>query len=221
MESEITNRLNDAVSNWFTLLNSGIQYAYFYKVYPPTCGFELTDEELYHRFLIWSFDNYPEWISSIPRWEAVSVISARLKEKLLSDFYDLLIDLTFVCIPASTPEENRMRYEEFSNDLCMDLGMINAYPYIAYKDASTNKQDGNVEDSLDRLLFDERFFYGKNILLFDDTLTTGMTIRNFANKLYSFGANIIAAITIGITCNERYKFPNQLAYWDITSMIEE
>ena len=48
----------------------------------------------------------------------------------------------------------------------------------------------------ENLDFDEEYFKGKNILLFDDLLTRGDSMRKFGRKLTSLGANVIAGVLI-------------------------
>ncbi len=205
MEDIITNKLKCAVATWDTLPNSCIKYSYLYRYYPPMCGFKLTDRELNDRELIWSFRQSPKIISQIPHQKSIGLVSIRLEKLLSKLFKDSFYELVFVCIPASNQLENIIRYEAFSKDLSQDMCMINAYPHITFKEDRGVKQIQNESDSLDRLQFDEQFFKGKNVLLFDDIMVTGYSFAHFANKLSSLGANIVAAIAVGRTFYHRRK----------------
>ena len=51
--------------------------------------------------------------------------------------------------------------------------------------------------------FDEDFFKGKDIYVFDDVVTTGASYALFANQLETFGGNVLGGLFLGRT---HYKY---------------
>ena len=79
--------------------------------------------------------------------------------------------------------------------------MKNGYGYIEIIKDATPKHLGGT--GVPTLQFDENYFKGKKILLFDDIITKGNSMLRFKQKLESLGATIIAGISIGKTKHER------------------
>ena len=46
---------------------------------------------------------------------------------------------------------------------------------------------------------DPEFFEGKNVILFDDLITTGATANEFAEELEAVGANVLGAMFLART----------------------
>lgn len=111
--------------------------------------------------------------------------------------------LNLVCIPASTAEKTKARYEGFADRLCQETGMTNAYTHmLVIKDSEEKKLGGNGI-STDNISFDEDFFKRKNVILFDDVITKGESMLRFQSKMKLLKANVICGITIGKTKHER------------------
>jgi orotate phosphoribosyltransferase len=51
--------------------------------------------------------------------------------------------------------------------------------------------------------FDEAYFKGKDIYVFDDVVTTGASYAIFANQLEMFGGNVLGGLFLGRT---HYKY---------------
>lgn len=47
--------------------------------------------------------------------------------------------------------------------------------------------------------FDEEWFRGKAVIVFDDVITRGISFCMYANQLESFGANVIEGIFLART----------------------
>ena len=195
--------LKSATSSWGKVPFSDIPHTFCIRYYPTTCEFDATEEEWYDRQLIWSFKNDPNKRTRIPHDEALDELMPWVEEELKDTFGDLLSNLTLVCIPASTPAKNEARYELFSNLLCQATGMTNAYSHMVINEERVARHEGGIAGETDTITFDEEFFKGKNILLFDDLLTRGDSMRKFGRKMSSLGANVIASMTIGKTFHTR------------------
>ncbi len=167
----------------------GKKYYFFYYYVPK----RLTDHERYSResiqiqHNIWNFKdgNYQD--------QFINVI-----EQLIKNSFNNLEDLTLVCIPASTISANRRRYEYFSNKICKDTGLKNGFDHIQIvKEKEPKHLTGertNAEYS-----FDSQFFSNKNVILFDDVVTRGQSMRDFIKVVENLGATVVGCVSIGKT----------------------
>ena len=200
---KIKSILLTAVSSWDTLVGS-LHYSYLFYYYPTTCEFEATEEEWANRWIVWNFKNTPGKTSVSAHQEALRRAIPMVKNKLLNTFdADKLKYLTLVCIPASSQSKTQARYEEFSNRICSELGIINAYPHITVVSEKEEKHLGGTGLDTSNLHFDEDFFKGKYVLLFDDIITKGNSMWTFKRKMESLGATVIGGLSLGKTKHER------------------
>lgn len=202
-EDKAKKNLVEAVSSWETLLG-GLHYSYLFYYYPTTCDFEATEEEWYYRRLVWDFKNTPGKTSPTGHQIALDKAVSMIKDKLISSFgADNLKYLTLVCIPASSQDKTQMRYEEFSNRICGETGIINAYPHISVISEKEEKHLGGSGIDTSKLHFDEGFFKCKYVLLFDDIITKGNSMITFKRKMEALGATVVCGISLGKTKHER------------------
>ena len=196
--------LIQSVSSWDTLVDGDLRYSFLFYYYPTTCNFEATEEEWSNRWLVWNFKNTPGKTSPEAHEETLDEVVPMLKDKILSTFeVNSLKYLTLVCIPASSQEKTQARYEEFSNRICGELGMENAYSHITVLEARQERHLGGTNINTGQLRFDEEFFNGKNVLLFDDVITRGDSMRTFKRKMEALGATVIGGLSLGKTKHER------------------
>ena len=174
-------------------LVKGIRHYFFYYYYPWD-GFDETNissTDIAIRSMIWEFKK--------GEIMACNRVCDDLCAKLKSIWGETLSDLTLVCIPASTKESNQTRYEKFSEYVCRDTGMTNSYKYINIireKSPSHALLGGNEKS---KYSFNEKFFKGRKIILFDDVVTRGHSLEEMKIQLNSMGAIIVAALSIGKT----------------------
>jgi hypothetical protein len=189
------------VKNWDTLQN-GMHYHYLLRYYPTTCEFEATDDEWDDRYIVWNFKNDPTKVSEDDHNEAMTWVVQNVKDRLLDTFgKDSLKLLTLVCIPASNKLNMERRYKEFSSTLCNETGMENAYSHITItKDASPKHLGGSGKPTIE---FDAEFFKKKNVIIFDDVITSGRSMLLMKQKLVGLGATVIAGLSIGKTFHHR------------------
>ena len=200
---QLESSLRACVSSWDDMLY-GLKTSYLLYYYPTTCEFEATNEEWDNRWLVWNFKNTPGKTSTSDHKNALNKIIPMLKQKLMSTFgEDRLKHLTLVCIPASSQDKTQARYEEFSNRLCSELGMINAYPYIRVVSEKESKYAGGPTLDISKFSFDEGFFKDKYVLLFDDVITKGESMLKFNIKMKSLGAKVVGGMSLGKTKHER------------------
>lgn len=96
-----------------------------------------------------------------------------------------------VCPPASTKEANETRFNDICQNLCHFFAKLqNGFDHIEiinekepkYIDDKLNDKEHTTWDIDQDLKFDEEFFKGKDIILFDDIVTTGETMTQFIYK---------------------------------------
>ncbi|MBR6161724.1 MAG: phosphoribosyltransferase [Bacteroidales bacterium] len=120
---------------------------------------------------------------------------------LKTTFENDLTKMTFVCIPASNIRDNDKRYRYFSEKICETTGMQNAFEHIRIIESATSKHLGGTSA---HLLYDSEYFNEKHIVLFDDIITSGNTISSMKQELERYGADVICAISFGITTQDSY-----------------
>ena len=202
-EEKVKKYLIERVSRWDTLFG-GLKYSYLFYYYPITCEFEANEEEWDNRRTIWNFKNDPERISPLSHTITLEKVIPMIKNKLISTFSEESLQyLTLVCIPASSQAKTKARYEEFSSRLCKELGMINAYSHITVTEERLERHLGGTSTDTDKLSFDKDFFKGKYVLLFDDVITRGDSMKTFKRKMESLGATVVGGLCLGRTKHER------------------
>lgn len=186
------------------LLFGNLRYYSLLRYFPTTCDFEATESEWEDRWTVWNFKNTPGKTSSSDHQEALDSVIPRIKSVLFSSFgRDILKNLTLVCIPASSAIKTKARYEKFSNILCRETGMTNSFNHIQVVSSSSEKKFGGSGITSENLSFDNDFFKGKYILLFDDVITKGDSMLRFKRKMESLGAIVICGVSIGKTTHTR------------------
>lgn len=200
----------NGVRNWPELYG-GLHYNYLLNYYPTTCDFEATDEEWDDRWLVWNFKNTPGKTEEYEHEQALKELLPRF-QKLLVDTFGMsnLKYLTLVCIPASSQAKTKARYEEFSCRLCKATGLINAYGHISVVEEKTERRLGGTSINTSQLSFDKEFFKGKYVLLFDDIITRGDSMRTFKKEMESLGSIVVAGLSIGKTKHHRENQVNEV-----------
>lgn len=86
--------------------------------------------------------------------------------------------------------------------VCQLCGMCNAYDHIKVKgekSAEHDNVDKNDIHNKQEIEFDQDFFKGKKVIVFDDILTKGFAYAIFANKIEKLGAEVLGGLFIGKT----------------------
>lgn len=154
------------------------------------------------RSAIWNFKDakhcytYPKGKKVYQRLEEAKKLQSILYDMFSFRFID---KLTLVCVPASTKAKYEKRFRDFSIDFCSDLGfrLDNAFEHIHYDRDGSPFHLGEGEPPL--VHFTPGYFEGRLVILFDDLVTTGRTIKNMKNLLEQNGARVICAISLGRT----------------------
>ena len=206
IEKKLPSLLNEKVKNWIPL-NSFFRYMSMLNYYPTSCSFEISDNEWDDRWLVWNFKNDPDRNISAEEHElAMGKVVQELQIRLLETFGDECLPfLTLVCLPASTKAKHEARYEEFSKRICEKTGMQNGYPHIKILADGLSKKDpqnSTGKSTAPKVVIDD-WFKGKNVILFDDVITSGNTMLIYKKLLERKGANVVAGMAIGKTKHER------------------
>ena len=204
-ENQIKKSLPSKVSCW-NVLNGNFHYNYLLNYYPTSCDFEVGEAEWNDRWTVWNFKNTPGKTTPARHKRALDTVIPQIKSKLVSTFgMSSLEHLTLVCIPASSAEKTQARYEEFSQRLCRETGMINAYEHMWVIASCQEKKFGGSGISTNAVSFDNSFFRGKYVLLFDDVITKGESMLKFKRKMEELGAIVIGGFSIGKTTHSYNK----------------
>lgn len=167
--------------------NNIYKFYYFFYYYLPNAQIHVASySSIKARALIFEFKDGNK------NTAFASTLVAKIKES----FADPSL-LTLVCIPASSISDNYRRYFNFMKLVCDELHMGNSYGYVHILKEKSPKHLGGTDQA--EYFFDDKFFSGKNLLLFDDVVTKGNSMHNFILKLEAIGAKVVACISIGKT----------------------
>lgn len=131
------------------------------------------------------------------------LVEQTIKNKLPSLPITNRDNLTLVCPPASKISTNNQRFLRFTYDLCHSLKMQNGFDHIKIINEKEPKHQYNTPagakttwDMAQDLEFTPGFFEGKDVILFDDIVTTGDTMRDFIKKMKELGANPLLCLSL-------------------------
>ena len=173
---------------------------YFFLKYFPVRVRNVGEDAVEARQLIWAFkdarDNAFEKVAQMTATHLIKICGEKIK------------DIVFVCVPASTQDKNESRYKAFCNRVSELCGILNGYAHVsvsgerlAVHEHRKDKEKMLVKTQV--IEFDEDFFKGKDIYVFDDVVTTGASYALFANQLETFGGNVLGGLFLGRT---HYKY---------------
>lgn len=111
--------------------------------------------------------------------------------------------LTFICVPASNPDNNRKRYKDFSAKVCELTGMKNGFSAVTVsgeKLAIHEQHKGEKKFfSTHTIGLKKTMLQASKVLLFDDIITKGLSYAQFAASLESVGAAVVGGIFLAKT----------------------
>lgn len=154
------------------------------------------DERQRNRNLIWNF-KYGEDINPGEHQKSMMQISQKLGQVLNDTFGYRTKGLTLFCIPASEEDIQWRRYYEFSRELCKITGMENSFKYIRINSKRIPVHLGGRGEK--NYILKEEFFKGKNIVLVDDIITTGRSLKKWVAEFEKMEAEVVAALFVGKT----------------------
>ena len=102
------------------------------------------------------------------------------------------------------------KYKVFNNNPSDTMSLSSNIVWTFYEDTISNimyvgtRGGGLNMFEFDEVIeFDEAYFKGKDIYVFDDVVTTGASYAIFANQLEMFGGNVLGGLFLGRT---HYKY---------------
>ncbi len=207
LQSTAKSVLVNNVKDWECLFGD-FYYTWLFYYYPTTCDFEASESEWDDRYTVWDFKNDPEkGIDPEDHEATLDEVIPQIKEKLSETFGEEYLQfLTLVCLPASTNAKNAARYEEFSDRLCEETGMDNAYEHVHIVQDGMSKKDprNTTGRSIQPVIkYDDNYFRGRYVLLFDDVVTKGGTMLRYKDAMEREGATVIGGMCLGKTKHER------------------
>ncbi len=182
------------IANW-KHFDNGLPYKWVvdYASYNTYGNFELSAEDWEKRDYIVNFKGNSELTTETDHQQALAKAVSDITTLVTDTFGKAACELTLVCIPASSQANTKRRFEEFSQKVCENTGMSNAYAIFSWKtDTSSGDGEKNEEYTIDANALE-----GKDILLFDDIIASGGSVCRFAEKMKTMGAKVIAAIALG------------------------
>lgn len=203
-EQELIDSIPSKVDGWEMLpIIGGLRIKYLLDYYPTKVDFEADDDEWNDRWTVWHFKNDSDKTSEKAHQHVLDRVILKFVDILNETFgEESLKYLTLVCIPASTQEKNDARYKEFSERLCRETGMENGFEHIQVTGARVAKHDGGEDEDVN-YSFDDSFFNGKRVILLDDIITKGNSMRIAKAILQKQGAKVICGLAVGKTRHER------------------
>ncbi|MBP5375201.1 MAG: phosphoribosyltransferase [Bacteroidaceae bacterium] len=176
------------LSTWVKL--DGKPYYFFYYYYPQRHT-DITKENENIRNLIYRFKD--------GKVDAIKTVANYTVQKLTKTFgIYKLHELTFVCMPEASGQIDPVPWEEeFPYIVCESTDMQNGGKNIDVVKKKTPKHLGGNESA--EYAVKEDFFQGKDVVLFDDIVTTGKTIHQSIEFLESNGANVLCIMSLANT----------------------
>ncbi|MCE8725412.1 ribonucleotide-diphosphate reductase subunit alpha [Phocaeicola vulgatus] len=169
---------------------------YHFVKYFPVRIRNVGEDAIENRKLVWGFKDADR--------EITLKVARMTASYLLNEFGDRVKNIVFVCIPASTYEQNENRYRFFCEQVCSLAGVVNGFSHIRLladrPSVHENRKKKTHADFSDQSVkFDEDFFKEKDVLIYDDVVTTGTSYAELADRLEFFGANVLGGLFLGKT----------------------
>ena len=155
-----------------------------------------TPERQRNREIVWRFkDAHPK-----DKKYAVIVKEMLAKfENIIRRLFDDVSDITLVYLPASDTETSRRRWKQFSRQLAMRLGCENGFRHLRQERDSVPRHYIGGRGKPRKLIVDKDYFKGKRIIIVDDLVNTGRTMRNAIRCLSRAGAEIVCCLALATT----------------------
>lgn len=172
-------------------MNDDIPVIYLFWYYPSNKykDWEISDVSKRIRKLVF---NFKDGISD-------EVVIRNVVECLSVLFENYSKKLTFVCVPASTVSKNHDRFSHFSKMVCQERKMFNGFEHVEIIKEKTPSHLGGTEEAV--YSYDEKFFNGKTVVLFDDVITSGESMNKAKKQLENCGAKVLLEFAFARTIN--------------------
>jgi hypothetical protein len=180
IEKKIKEFVTDNDTNRFT-------YYYLTRYYPKNKYPDLPIKEHEDRIQVWNFKDGKS-TQIVAKKIAVAIQEAQLS----------LNNSCIVVIPASTQEKTVNRFQKFTEEISELLKIENCFDAIKTENHKETK--GQVGgNKISHFIFDKSKYQNKNVLLFDDVITTGTSFKQVAAVLMIQGALSVTGIFLAKT----------------------
>ena len=154
-----------------------------------------TPERQRNREIVWCFKD----AQPTDKKYAVIVKEVLAKfEDIIRRLFDDVSDITLVYIP-SDKDTSRRRWKRFSRQLAMRLGCENGFRHLRQERDSVPRHYTGGRGKPRKLIVDEEFFDGKQVILIDDLVNTGETMKKAIRHLRHAGAEVVCCLTLATT----------------------
>lgn len=126
---------------------------------------------------------------------ASALLAAKLFSLAISRmrYFDNLEEPILIPLPASTKERHRQRFESFCGELSRRLIIDDGFPTVRIE-YDREQQKGTQQRDMSGIVFNPDYIEGRDVLLIDDILTTGMSFTLIKRELEKSGANSVTGI---------------------------
>ena len=177
--------------SWKNIWHRDMQF--FFNYLP--CKYMANKQEWSIRELIWNFKDGDNK-------KVTSKVAAIVAKQIRKQYGDEANNMLFVCVPASSEEKNRKRYEAFCEEVSALSGIGNGYPSIKVEGgrlAIHEAKDGKHIKNTQIITFDAAALKGQKVVVFDDIITNGHSYARFATALEAQGAEVQSGYFLGRT----------------------
>lgn len=165
---------------------------WFCKYFPARIR-NVGDKEIADRELVYAFKD----------GRAHEEVAQRTAASMLNSYGKECEKIVFSPVPASSQEKNDIRYKAFCERVCELTGAINGYSHVRVEGERLTIHDNRkIEKDVRKvniITFDDDFFNGKQVLVFDDVISKGLSYATYADQIESMGANVIGGIFLART----------------------
>lgn len=145
-------------------------------------------------------NNINDFKNGIGQETAIELVKIQINNLVLQNPNLDKRSVVFVCLPASQQAKNEIRFKSFSHSVCSELKIQNGFNHInIFKGKDEKHLKGAARPDWDMesdLRFDDGFFAGKKVILFDDIVTSGDTMRSFIYKFINLGAKPVLCMSL-------------------------
>lgn len=191
-----TCQIKPNVSNSIDCLNGHLPYLFLYSYIPVwhenDNNFQLTKEEFDYRqkILLFKGAGYDKRVGNETDYDDLKL--------LLNESFDGLENVMFFFVPSKQSFHYKSRHKNLNEFLVRDFHATTSYKLVEFLMDGQSSRDGGCGRPA-QLYWGDCFFKGKQVILFDDIITSGHTMLHYKRMLEEWGAKVIACVALGKT----------------------
>lgn len=195
--SDSKNKLSDSSSfipetsvQFKSVVKGGVTCYYLYDYYPKNRFPDIDGEHQINRITVWNFKDGKNSL----------LVASKVSSGLINKFGRAGLSTKTLCIiPSSTDTKTSIRYNTFCSRVASNVGICNGYDLISNSTDRETTHHNNLRDINHSSYLHFGNVNEKDILLFDDVITSGKSFRNLRASLLSNGANSVTGIFLAQT----------------------